>query len=97
MVNNKWNWEERPERSAADEAIIIPYIAVFLGPNIAARIPPYSYQETSTLSSDLILQLEYHPIPTKKLVLSNPRKEMSCLKSKAICGNMEAILNQFIA
>jgi hypothetical protein len=34
------NWEERPERSAAEEAMIIPYIAVFLGPSIAARIPP---------------------------------------------------------
>ena len=35
------NWEERPERgSAAEEDIVIPCIAVFLGPSIAARIPP---------------------------------------------------------
>ena len=47
-----------------------------------ARIPP------GTLN---------RPIPIKKLVVSNPSKVTSCLKSEAICENIEAILNQFIA
>jgi hypothetical protein len=37
------------------------------------------------------------PTPIKKLVVSNPSKEMSCLKSEDIWENVEAILNQFIA
>jgi hypothetical protein len=34
------NCEDKPQRKAAEEVIVIPYIAVFLEPCIAARIPP---------------------------------------------------------
>jgi hypothetical protein len=37
------------------------------------------------------------PTPIKKRVVSNPSKEISCLKSEDILENVEAILNQFIA
>jgi hypothetical protein len=60
----------------------MPHIAVFLGPYLAAMMPPGTWNI---------------PIPIMKLAETIPSNEISCLKSDAIREKIEAILNQLMA